>query len=379
VSNENELLIASAEAEALYEVELAAMNDDITYKNKELERMRAKLELKKSEYIDWFLDDCEGNNGYTTGAGLTQKCRPCGNDQEPNSARNACIASTASKEEKMVKDRDRCEQKNAFWQITDEADFSGRCVVCSGAYEPGYAMSADGTMGDAMSCQKTAATLAQEKKDAADAAAAVQAAAATQAAIEEAAKVAAETAAADAAAIAATIASYQTMFNTAKAYLDGKKGVKSSGSIRLGPGTYGYELSGAGGGGGGGGSSKAGCGSKKNGGDGGNGELKAGNFTLDNVANVEFSVGGNTNTAGDCGYGGSDNGAPGEDSTIKYDPGNDAATITAVGGGGGKWTDNRRKNTPSGNGAAGGEGGGKGRPDPQNGAPGWFILTSYAP
>jgi hypothetical protein len=323
----------------------------LVYKQRELERMQAKLELKKSEYIGWFSDDCESNNGYTTGAGLTQKCKLCSSDKEPNSARDACVESTDSKEAKMERNQANCEAKNAFWQITDAANFAGRCVICSGAYEPGYAVNDDGTMGDTMSCQKTAATLAAEKAEAAEAEAAV-----------------------------AATASYQNMYETAKAYLAGNKGTKFSGSIRLGPGTYGYELSGAGGGGGGGGSSKsASCKKKKDGGDGGNGELKTGAFTITKTTNVEFAVGGNISGAGDCGYGGADNGAAGENSTIKYDPGNDATTITAIGGGGGTWENARRKSEPSGNGAAGGEGGGKGRNDPQNGAPGWFILTSYAP
>ena len=343
----------------MYAAELASLNDDIVAKNKEIERYKGKLDLKKSEYIDWFKDDCESNNGYTTGAGLTQKCKLCTADKEPDPSKSSCIESTASKEEKMAKDQGNCEKKNAFWLITDETNFRGRCVICSGAYEPGYPMNEEtGAMGDVMSCQKTAATLAQEKKESDEAAAAITAAAA--------------------AANAAANANNENMYNIAKTYLDERKGKKNSGSIRLGPGTYGYELSGAGGGGGGGGSSKSGCTSKADGGDGGNGELKTGTFTISEITNIEFSVGGNISGAGDCGYGGSDNGAKGEDSYIKYGT-VDTETITAVGGGGGTWTNSRRKSSPSGNGAAGGEGGGKGRPDPKNGASGWFILTSYTP
>jgi loricrin len=148
--------------------------------------------------------------------------------------------------------------------------------------------------------------------------------------------------------------------------------------VLLGPGTYGYELSGAGGGGGGGASNQFDCKSGNNGGDGGNGELKSGVFTLPTPTNVVFSIGGNVSGAGDCGHGGTDNGAPGEPSTIKH--GN--TTITAVGGGGGKWKGygtSESPKAPSGAGAKGGLGGQKGGRNPQNGAAGWFILTSYAP
>lgn len=160
-----------------------------------------------------------------------------------------------------------------------------------------------------------------------------------------------------------------------KAELDGKKGVKGAGSVELGPGTYMYELSGAGGGGGGGGSSRSGCTSKNNGGHGGNGELKSGSFTLAAATTVEYSIGGNVSGAGDCGYGGSDDGAPGEASWIKYG----SITITALGGGGGQWTKAPIRSSPSGFGAAGGLGGQQGGRNPQNGAAGWFILTGYAP
>jgi hypothetical protein len=353
--------MADAEAEALYDAEFAALDDDIAGKKNEFARTQDTLERKKAEYIDWFLDDCEGNNGYTTGVGLAQKCRLCGDGKEPNDTKSSCVESTASKEDKMDKDRDNCESKNAFWQITDEDNFKGRCVVCSGAYEPGYAMNADGTMGDAMSCQKTQET------------AAVMA------------------------------ASYQTMYETARDYLNQKmgiisalptsvsiagirrrKGAKISGSIRLGPGTYGYEISGAGGGGGRGGSFKVDdCATNNNiadGGDGGDGELKIGTFTIDNVTDIKFSVGGNISGAGTCGDD-SEKGAVGENSTLTYD----GTTIIAAGGGGGEFHTSHRKATPSGNGALGGFGGGKvsspkkSNRSPQNGAAGWFLLTSYTP
>jgi len=407
----------------LDETEIENLKEKIEARSDELDELEEELETLKNDLVEAKAFACEMNNGYITQVGSNSTCKKCKSDEMPNRAGTACVLST-----RTISDRQsECRATNGYivpGTITME-DPLGQCIICGSKKAPtnrdtnvwrceeteeyldqlaqaqDECFEKNGYLTATNTCRKCSASQSpnQDERKCEDdpnkqaevgKAACIASSANTwwdpSGAVVVANKCkectgttkpnALRTACVDdqaalAAQSATNEAKWKQMFDEAVAPINGRQ-AKSNSTITLPPGKYTYELSGAGGGGGGGGSSKSGCTSKADGGDGGNGELKSGGFTLNTEKSVTIVIGGNVSGAGDCGYGGSDNGAAGEASSITV---SGSAAIVAAGGGGGKWTDSRRKASPSGSGAAGGEGGGKGRPDPRNGAPGWIKLT----